>query len=279
MTEQATFRVRCSAGRLHRVVFDGQRYVAPDHGDDERLLDSFSGACARCESVAALATEAIDTGIIDCRSNAIATHARKQATLAADKVLRSVELPMPAETVVALTWNTLTDRNTIEQQHGTANRNVINSDLPARSLVGRAIQHYRACCESRRKWGRTETHGWEVGQATDRSSATTAIWDSWGRVVLWQVFAQGTKYDNAYAGGGMLLARAVGGKRGTTVPSQQAALANVALALVQSFPAEDGTRGLSVPTAETMRKWWLRFLSVAHRSPRILRMEWSSHEA
>jgi hypothetical protein len=275
--ERKEFRIRCSGNRLHRVVFDGVRYVAPDHGPDERMLDSFTGRHALCESVAASATAALDTGVIHCHNDAIARHARQQAKIAADKVLRSVELPVPAETAVALVWTTLTDRNTLAQQPGTVNRHVINSEPTARSLMGRAIQHYRACCESRSKWGRTQSHGWEVGQATDRRFATTAIWDSWGRVILWHVFYAGTKYDNAMSAAGKLLARAVDVRRDNPTPSQQAALANLVLAAVQSFPAEDGSSGLQVPTQSTVEKWSGRFWSVSRRSPSILRMEWANH--
>lgn len=106
-------RIRCN-GELHRIVWTGKGYVAPDHPAHHTALEAISGSCPRCalaaksanESLCAIGQKAV---FPSCdgkfRGNAQLTrHVRSKVHPMAAKYLASVQLPFDAETVVSLRW-------------------------------------------------------------------------------------------------------------------------------------------------------------------------------
>ena len=253
---EKTFRVRCTSG-LHRIVWDGSRYSAPDHSESDHLLDAFQGKEAKCEQIAREANYSLCDAFPFTCNKSLNAHVKKEAKLQAYSILRAAELPFPPGGVVAMHWW----KNV--QHLGTADRSVIMREPSARSLVGRALIHRTQFSEIREKEGVLPDHGWRIDQKRDGRASTIALWDSCGRVVLWHDLKKDFQFFSSHG--------SYGAYRWSKSPHvRDVSLANLALAVIHSYPCRCRRKN-SMPSERTVRSWSRRFREALLMDPMELR--------
>jgi hypothetical protein len=196
MTE---FRIRCGDA-LHRVVWTGEQYLAPDHDETAQVLDAIAGQSAKCEHVARDANDALLSGDFRCTNDKLGKHVREQAIASAERYLESAELPFDCRSAVALRWSvagTMVETvETIPRSHENAkpmaDRRRLQGCTATRKVMGLAKWASDGCAQERR------IHGYHMHFAHDGATAAIALSDAWNRVVLWRTHLSGkSPYTNA----------------------------------------------------------------------------------
>jgi hypothetical protein len=199
----AEWRIKCGGSR-HRIVFEGGAYSAPDHTEEDALLDAIAGRQARCKDLAKRANESLVTS--DPVANMVLTrHVQAQAIERAERFLEAAELPFEAGTIVALRW-TGPDSNATSGALSTTpyalhwqptdDRWLINRDLCARKALGDMHAAAERFWDQARQGNRGMGYGLTV--RSDGNMAVVALYDGFKRALLWRAPAKrSSKYNQA----------------------------------------------------------------------------------
>jgi len=196
MTE---FRIRCGDA-LHRVVWTGEQYLAPDHDETAQVLDAIAGRSAKCEHIAGHANEGRLSGDFRCANDKLSKHVREQAIASAERYLESAELPFDCRSAVALRWVVAgSGAIAIPRSHDhnaepMADRRRLQGCTATRKVMGLAkCASKYASAEDRSKCG-----GYSMHFAHDGATAAIALSDAYDRVVLWRTCLSGkSSYNHA----------------------------------------------------------------------------------
>jgi hypothetical protein len=196
MTE---FRIRCGDA-LHRVVWTGEQYLAPDHDETAQVLDAIAGQSAKCEHVARAANDALLSGDFRCTNDKLGKHVREQAIASAERYLESAELPFDCRSAVALRWVVA---GSIPRSHDhnaepMADRRWLQGCTATRKVMGLAKYASTCCAQERTVHGSNLSHGYRMHFAHDGATAAVALSDAYDRVVLWRTCLSGkSSYNHA----------------------------------------------------------------------------------